>query len=172
MAQVARKFTYYAEALTCALEEEFMGEGHFQALADHHDGSARQAFLLMAAIERAVIVALEPAICRNGLQLRDPEALRAEGRAEAEQLRGMTWSDFLDHVTEDYPAFLHEFEQVARLAPPEDVADAQLLIDHEIALIDFAAACQRGDADSLDILAAFLARVTHGVGAPADAGRV
>ncbi|NDW45633.1 hypothetical protein [Ruegeria sp. PrR005] len=160
MAQTARHITDYATGLRAMFEEEYMGEGLFEALAGYHDGVARQAFLLMAKIERAMIAATESAIRRNGLQIRDPESLRAEGRAEAETMRIMSWPDFLDLIVTDYPAFLDEFEQVAQLAPPCDAVEAQLLIDHEVAFIDFAVACRRGDPDSLGVLESFLARIT------------
>lgn len=159
MAQTARHFGDYKMGLKAAVEEEYMGEALFDTLAGYHDGKARQAFLLMAEIERAVIEATMPAIRRNDLRLRDAESLRAEGRAEAEAMRDLSWQDFLNHVVTDYPAFLEEFEQVARLAPPPDAAEAQLLFDHEVAFIDFAACCLRGDPDCNSVLDRFLARV-------------
>ncbi|MDI3337958.1 hypothetical protein QKW60_16240 [Defluviimonas aestuarii] len=160
MAQSTRHFADYLTGLRTMFEEEYVGEGLFETLAGYHDGVARPAFLLMAKIERAMIAVTEPAIHRNGLQIRDPESLRAEGRDEAETMRTMSWPDFFEHVVTDYPAFLDEFEQVAQLAPPCDAADAKLLIDHEVAFIDFAVACRRGKPDSMEVLESFLARIT------------
>ncbi|MGA0795818.1 MAG: hypothetical protein ACO33A_06740 [Hyphomonas sp.] len=160
MAQTARNFADYAIGLKAAVEEEYVGEVFFETLAGYHDGAARQALLLMVEIERAVIAATMPAIRRNHLQLRDAESLRAEGRAEAAAILDMSWQDFLNTIVADYPAYLDEFQQVARLAPPSDAAEAQLLIDHEVALIDFAVASLRGDPDCNGILERFLAKVT------------
>lgn len=161
MSQQPRLFPAYAPALQLVLEEEFLGDAFFDTLAGFHDGRARRALLLMSAIERGVIAAMQPAIARHGLTLADPEGLRQEGRREAEAMREMSWADFLTHVDEDYPAFLDEFQQLFRLAREADKADAQLLLDHEIALMDFAAAERNGDPNSIDLLAAFLGRVTE-----------
>jgi hypothetical protein len=155
-----RRFTDYAPALQLVLEEEVLGDAYFDTLAGFHSGRARTALLLMAEIERGVIAAMQPAITRHGLTLASPQALRDEGRREAEAMQAQSWTDFLDHVDEDYPAFLDEFEQLFRLAPETDKADAQLLLDHEVALMDFAAAERKGDPYSLEILAAFLRRIS------------
>ena len=160
LSQQPRIITDFAPTLQLFLEEEFIGDALFDALANFHEGRARQAFQLMAEIERGVIATMGPAIARHGLKLADPEGLREDGRCEAEAMRDMSWSDFLSHVDEDYPAFVDELEQLFRLAPKADKADIQLFLDHEVALIDFAAAEQNGDPKSVDILTAFLQRVT------------
>ena len=159
MPQQPRVFTAYAPALQLFLEEEFLGDALFDTLAGFHAGKARQALHLMAEIERGVIAAMQPAIARHRLTLANPEDLRAEGRTEASAMRALSWADFLNHVDQDYPAFLDEFEQLFRLAPEADKADAQLLLDHEVALMDFAAAERNGDPSSIAILSTFLGRL-------------
>ena len=163
MTPSARIFPDYYSALRIAVEEEFMGDALFAALADVHHGDAREALLLMSAIERAVIAATAETVRRNGLQLDDPETLRSQGRDEAEKLRDMSWSDFIDRVLNDYPAYLPEFQQVVDLAPIADKAAAQLLYDHEVALIEFAKAYRAGDPESLGILRTFLAEAKNRV---------
>ena len=161
MSQQPRLFTDFAPALQLCLEEEFIGDALFDTLAGFHDGKARQALQLMAQIERAVIAVMQPAIARHGLTLANPEDLRAEGRTEAVAMRAMSWAEFLTHIDKDYPAFLDEFQQLFRLAPQSDKADAQLLLDHEVALMDFAAAERNGDPGSFGILTAFLRRLSE-----------
>ena len=160
MPQQPRIFPDFASALQLSLEEEFLGDALFDALACFHEGKARQALRLMAEIERGVISAMQPAIVRHGLKLADPEGLYEEGRREADAMRSMSWANFLIHVDEDYPAFLTEFEQLFRLAPEADKADAQLLLDHEVALMNFAAAERNGDPNSIEILTAFIRRIS------------
>jgi len=160
MPQQPRCFTDFVPTLQLFIEEEFQGEALFGRLADYHQGKARHAFQLMAEIERGVIAAMQPAIARHDLQLADPKALYEEGRREAEVMGSMTWAEFLNHVHEDYPAFNDELDQLLRLAPAADRADAQLLVDHELAFTDFAAAERSGDPNSIDILTAFLRRVS------------
>jgi hypothetical protein len=160
MPQISRVFTDFVPTLQLFIEEELQGEALFRRLADYHQGKARNVFQIMAAIESGVIAAMQPAIVRHGLELANPKTLYEEGRREADAMSSMTWAEFLKHVHEDYPAFNDEFDQLLRLAPATDRADVQLLVDHELAFTDFVAAERRGDPNSLDILTAFLRRVS------------
>jgi hypothetical protein len=160
MPQTSRVFTDFVPTLQLFIEEELQGEALFRRLADYHQGKTRNVFQIMAAIESGVIAAMQPAIVRHGLELANPKTLYEEGRREADAMSSMTWAEFLKHVHEDYPAFNDEFDQLLRLAPATDRADVQLLVDHELAFTDFVAAERRGDPNSLDILTAFLRRVS------------
>jgi hypothetical protein len=160
MPQMSRVFTDFVPTLQLFIEEELQGEALFRRLADYHQGKARNVFQIMAAIESGVIAAMQPAIVRHGLELANPKTLYEEGRREADAMSSMTWAEFLKHVHEDYPAFNDEFDQLLRLAPATDRADVQLLVDHELAFTNFVAAERRGDPNSLDILTAFLRRVS------------
>jgi hypothetical protein len=160
MPQISRVFTDFVPTLQLFIEEELQGEALFRRLADYHQGKARNVFQIMAAIESGVIAAMQPAIVRHGLELANPKTLYEEGRREADAMSSMTWAEFLKHVHEDYPAFNDEFDQLLRLAPATDRADVQLLVDHELAFTNFVAAERRGDPNSLDILTAFLRRVS------------
>ena len=159
MPQQPRIFTDFVPTLQLFIEEELQGEAFFGRLADYHQGRARHVFQLMAAIESGVIAAMQPAIVRHGLQLADPQVLHEEGRREADAMSSMTWSEFLRHVQEDYPAFNDELDQLLHLAPAVDRADAQLLVDHELAFTDFAVAERCGNPNSIGILTAFLRQV-------------
>jgi hypothetical protein len=160
MPQISRVFTDFVPTLQLFIEEELQGEALFRRLADYHQGKTRNVFQIMAAIESGVIAAMQPAIVRHGLELANPKTLYEDGRREADAMSSMTWAEFLKHVHEDYPAFNDEFDQLLRLAPATDRADVQLLVDHELAFTDFVAAERRGDPNSLDILTAFLRRVS------------
>jgi hypothetical protein len=160
MPQTSRVFTDFVPTLQLFIEEELQGEALFRRLADYHQGKTRNVFQIMAAIESGVIAGMQLAIVRHSLELASPKALYEEGRREADAMSSMTWAEFLKHVHEDYPAFNDEFDQLLRLAPATDRADVQLLVDHELAFTDFVAAERRGDPNSLDILTAFLRRVS------------
>ena len=160
MAPSARIFTDYRVALKTVIEEEYVGEGYFATLADIHTNEASDALHIMAEIERAVITALQSVIHRNHLQLQDRDSLRDEGRREAEGIRLTSWPDILKHIVDDYPVFLEEFEQIAGLGPKTDAAELQLLVDHEIAVIDFATAALQGEPNSIEILEQFLNRIS------------
>lgn len=106
-----------------------------------------------------MIAALQSAIVRHGLQLADPQVLYEEVRHEADAMSSMMWSEFLNHVQEDYPAFDNEQAQLLQLAAATDRDDAQSLLDHELAFTDFATAERSGDPNSVDILTVFLQRI-------------
>ena len=162
MPQISRVFTDFVPTLQLFIEEELQGEALFRRLADYHQGKARNVFQIMAAIESGVIAAMQPAIVRHGLELANPKTLYEEGRREADAMSSMTWAEFLYHVDQDYPAFNDELDQLLHLAPAPDRADVQLMVDHELAFTNFAAAGRRGDPNSLDILTAFLRRIHAG----------
>ncbi len=159
MPQEPRLFTDFVPALQLSIEEEFMGEAYFARLAELHQGRAAEAFGLMAGIETAMIAAMPGAVARHGLILADPKNLREEGRMEAEAMASLSWKAFLDHIHEDYPAFNDELAQLYLLAPPAEKADAQLLVDHELAFTDFADAERQGDPKAMDHLTGFLQRI-------------
>jgi hypothetical protein len=149
----------YRAGLTSAIEGEIAGEAYFERLAEFHSGTAARSLRLMADIERAVIRALQPATRHPALTLGDPEALRRTGRDEADAMGAMTWPQVLDRIVEEYPLYVAEFEALAALAPSQEAAaDAHLLVDHEIAFIDFARAARAGQPESEAILSDFLAR--------------
>ena len=167
MPQAARTYTDYRSSLLLCLEEECAGEAFFAALAERHEGRERQALLLMAQIERAMTEALRPLVERHRLTPAPVAALHAEGAREARALQAIAWRDFLEHMARDYPAYLGEFEAIARLGPAEDQEVFQLLLDHEVAFIDFAERDLAGDPDSHRALESFLGRAVERTAATA-----
>lgn len=160
MPQVPRTFTDYRAALVMAVQEEIAGEAYFARLAELHPGRGRQALALLSRVEAATAAATRPLVERHNLALDPPEALRAAGRAEADRDGARPWPDFVAAMAENYPAFTAEFEQIAALAPAEDAALCAVLVDHEVAAVDFARLEAAGDPGSFAPLEAFLAR--HG----------
>ena len=121
MPQQPRVSTDFVPTLQLSIAEEFQDEALFGRLAGNHEGKA---FQLMASRKRGMIAALQSAIVRHGLQLADPQVLCEEVRHEADAMSSMMWSEFLNHVQEDYPAFDNELAQLLRFAPAPDRDDA------------------------------------------------
>jgi hypothetical protein len=169
MPQAARTYTDYPSSLLLCLEEECAGEAFFAALAERHDGRARHALLLMAQIERAMTEALRPLVERHRLTPSPLAVLHAEGAREARALQTIGWRDFLERMARDYPAYLGEFEAIAGLGPAEDQEVFQLMLDHEVAFIDFALRDLAGDPDSHRALESFLGRAIERATATAGA---
>jgi len=168
MPQAARTYTDYRSSLLLCLEEECAGEAFFAALAERHDGRERHALLLMAQIERAMTEALRPLVVRHRLTPSSVAVLHADGAREARALRASGWQDFLRRMASDYPVYLGEFEAIARLGPAEDQEVFQLLLDHEVAFIDFAERDLAGDPDSHRALEIFLGRAIERAAATAE----
>lgn len=158
MTQAPRAFTDYRSALLMAVQEEIAGEAYFARLAELHGGRARLALTLLARVEAATAVATLPLLARHGIASAPAESLQHAGRAEADRDGRTPWPQFVAAMAETYPAFTAEFEQIAALAPPEDAALCAVLVDHEVAVVDFARLETEGNADSLAPLEAFLTR--------------
>jgi hypothetical protein len=160
VAQLPRIFTDYRAALVMAVQEEIAGEAYFARLAEIHSGRASEALRLLAKVEAATATAMRPLVERRRLDLADTATLRSAGRAEADRDGAAPWSEFVRGMVENYPAFTAEFEQMLALAPAEDRALCGVLVDHEVAAVDFARLEAAGDPASFAPLEAFLVR--HG----------
>lgn len=154
---MARQFPDYATALKVSFEEEVSGESYFDGLADQHSGRAADAFRRMAELERATQKALLPLIEAMGVVPRAREALLAEGRADALELAGQSWTEILTLFRDTYSAYVEEFEYVRAGAPTAFHDCADLLVAHEVAIIDFARAELNGEADAFKHLDRYLA---------------
>lgn len=155
--QQPRDFNDYAAAIVLAYEEEISGEAFFQHLASFYSARQRQAMLLLAEVERLTAISARPLIERHGLTTADPVALHIQGKASAEALRGTSWDALISGMVRNYPAFVLEFEQIERLAPAADRVLTRVLIEHEVAAVEFAELEAAGDGQSLRPLEAFIA---------------
>ncbi len=154
-----RVFADANAALLNAYEEEVSGAAYFAGLADQHTGRARDALLLMVEMEEATARVMRPVVDAAGLCPRHADDLALEGHAEAEALRGAGWETLLTGMRDDYGAYVAEFEAVRASVPPHFRTRADLLIAHEVAIIDFARAELAGEADSMSCLRGYLAEI-------------
>lgn len=157
MTMQARTFPDYAAGLKMAYEEEIGGETFFAAMAEVFDGIPAEALTLMARMEAETVRVLTPAVERAGIAIADRDRLRAEGRAEGIALARRGWPDIARMMAEEYGAYVEEFAWTFQAAPEAERDRLQFLIDHEVAIIDFARAWRRGDADCLRPLRDYLA---------------
>lgn len=153
-----RSFATFTEGFRVAYEEEISGETYFARLAELHSGRARQALALMTEMEIVTARAVAPVLTRNAIHTAPLDQLRREGRAEAELLAGQSATQLFTTMRDSYDAYVAEFEATYAQAPDADKPAVQILIDHEVAIIDFARAELAGDPDSLRPLQAYLAR--------------
>jgi hypothetical protein len=152
-----RVFADANAALLNAYEEEVSGAAYFAGLAAQHTGHACEALLLIVEMEEVTARLLQPVIDAAGLCPGDADELAREGHADAEALRGTGWDTLLTGFRDDYGAYVAEFEAVRAAVPPHFRTRADLLVAHEVAIIDFARAELAGEADSQSILRGYLA---------------
>ena len=160
MMQTPRPYANFAEAFALAYEEERSGESYFAALSAAESDPRRAAlWAKLALIERSTHTILRPTAEALGLTPNDPDAVIQSGTDEAARWKSLTWHEIIAEIIRDYPAYVTEFEQLKSLAPAEMKRSAQLLLDHEIAMIDFARAEQAGDPNPDAALDAYLAQL-------------
>lgn len=153
----AKVFASFAQGFRASYEDELRGEGFFAALAALEPIPRRaQVWRKMLAIEQVTTQALLPAIFALGLTNHDPQALRAEGAAEADEWRALGWHGALLVMRDEFPAYLTEFGGLLAQSPPTHAPLIDLLIRHEVAFIDFATAELAGQADSMAVLDTYI----------------
>ncbi|MEZ5925376.1 MAG: hypothetical protein R3D57_13430 [Hyphomicrobiaceae bacterium] len=160
-----RTFPDYLSALRVGYEEEISGEAYFARLASFHHGRAKAALSLLAEVERATETVVRPLIQRHRLATKSADALRREGRSEADHRRDMSWPALLEDMVTNFPVFVTELEAVEHLVPPADRPQLRLLTAHEVAAVRFATRETAGDPDSFKPLEDYLAACAMHAGA-------
>ena len=157
MTVTTRRFPSYRAALTIAYEEEISGQAYFANLAAFHLGRAREALLLMAEMERITVSILAPLVALHDLRIADKDALAAEGTAEAQAIRHVKWAEIVQQMRDEYPVYVEEFADLHHQAPENEKILLQFLVDHEVAIIDFARLELDGDDKSIAPLNRYIA---------------
>lgn len=153
-----------------AFEEEISGETFFAALSETEPDPRRAAlWAKLALIENRTISALRPLATALGLTPADEAAVMQSGRDEAREWQVLPFIDVMATMDRDYPAYVAEFTSLRDRAPETAKASAQLLIDHEIAIIDMARAELSGTSDPAAPLDAYLGHLAGWTaGGPSD----
>lgn len=155
----AKIFATFEEGFRASYEDELRGEGFFAALAALEPIPLRaQVWRKMLAIEQVTTQALLSAAQALGVANHDPQALRAEGAAEADDWRALGWHGALLVMRDEFPVYLTEFDGLLAQSPPTYAPLIDLLIRHEVAFIDFATAELAGQADSIAVLDTYISQ--------------
>ena len=155
----AKVFATFEQGFRASYEDELRGEGFFAALAALEPIPRRaEVWRKMLAIEHVTTQALLSAAQALGVANHDPQALRAEGAAEADDWRALGWHGALLVMRDEFPAYLTEFNALLAQSPPAYAPLIDLLIRHEVAFIDFATAELAGQADSMAVLDTYLSQ--------------
>ena len=156
----ARRFHSFEQAFALSFEEEISGETYFAALSvAEADPRHAAIFTKLAQIEAETVRALRPVATELGLTPVDDAAVQQKGRVSARNRKGRSFIDFMAHIVRDYPAYVDEFAQLCELSPPGAKDMAQLLVDHEVAMIEMARIVLAGEGDPHAPLDAYIDQV-------------
>jgi hypothetical protein len=151
---------HYLDGIRQAYEGELVGESLYRRLSEGCASRDQQAKLgAIADVERLTHGRLKPIAKRLGIN-----PIEAEWRSivdrRAKELAVLTWREFIDKALLDWPPYIPRFAALKPLAPAGDEGTVQLLIDHEVALVEFTRLenASIGSADSMAPLEAFLGR--------------
>jgi hypothetical protein len=127
----------YIEGFRQSYYGEIVAGGFYRHLSlTAPEGHRRTALSLIAEVERATHRRLTPFAAQLGIRLADEERdqrirtrLQAQGQFD--------WDAFIQKAHREWPAYLHQFEHLVRLAQARGEHGLAFLVEHEKALLDF-----------------------------------
>ena len=129
----------FASRLARALDGEAFGMALFTELAARRaDADERAALQRLAALEAHMRLALEALMERCGMPRRNTSDAAVRAADAASSISEQPWRSFLDSFGQATSRALDGYEKLRRAAPDPDAPVLLLLIDHEVALREFA----------------------------------
>jgi len=147
----------YAPFLTLYFEEEIMGEAYFLGLTRYYSEPHQcEKLSLLSRIERCVADSVHPLLLRHGLNPRSDKTLHDLGLEHVERHRSTTWLEYMESITDRFPAYIEEFAALSRIAPDEDRKLLKPFTEHEVVGIEFAEREIAGAQDSAAVLTRYI----------------
>ena len=149
----------YIDGLRRSYYGEIVAEGFYRHLSlATAEGYRRTALSLIAEVERTTHRRLAPFAARFDIQLTDEERDRRL-QARIQTLGQFDWDVFIRNAHREWPAYLHQFEDLERLAQARGEQGLAFLVEHEKALLDFVRRelAQPGSQDALAPMKSYLA---------------
>lgn len=118
-----------------AYEGEVVGEALFRSMAlAEHDPLRRSHLLVLASLERATAARLETVLARLQVTPADADGLAARGRASADAVGAVPWTDFLEAVGRGIAPAIDRYLDLRELLEPDLHATMDAVVAHEEAL--------------------------------------
>jgi hypothetical protein len=137
MTAAQRRSRAYRDGVLLAYRGELVGEHLYRGLAEHSaDAERRTKLLAVARVERLTHRRLRPIAERLGIHMSEADWGPIVERRTRE-LRCLSWHDIMAKAVVDWPPFIGRFEALLPLAPPGDLRTIQLLVEHEVVLVEF-----------------------------------
>ncbi len=136
----------YLNTLLTYYEEEVAGEAYFYGLMEHFEEQEKLA--LLAEVENRASESIVSLLNKYQLKPRSATELNTEGKGHVSRHESLTWDELMTHMVVHYPGYLENFAALQKMAPPEDLLALNRLMNHEVAVIEFAKKELAGDPDS------------------------
>ena len=137
----------YLKTLLSYYEEEIEGEAYFYGLVDHFE--EQEKLTVLARVERHAATSVVPLLEKYDLVPRDESELKTRGESYVGRHASFDWFEFMTYIVKRYPDYLEDFTALKRMAPEGDLYALNILMDHEVAAIEFAKRELAGNPDSL-----------------------
>ena len=137
----------YLDGVLSVYRGEVLGEALFSGLLAAAAPQHQPYFAAMLQMETEAKARLRPFLVRLGLSLVEPEESRREGARLAAELAALDWEEFLARFMREIAPYVDKYQGIADLAPPEDRAPLEFMVEHEKAFLRFAAAELTGATD-------------------------
>jgi len=148
----------YLRGIASLYAAEVLGEGLASRWLELCSNREHQYNLsLFLQLESEAKVKLRPLLARYGLSLVEDQGQRAAGASVAEQFAAVPWRDAMATLAELALPYVHRFQALLDVAPPEDVPWVRFMVDHEQSVVRIAGREAAGEAVMAGELAVMLA---------------
>ncbi len=128
-----------------AYQGEVLGEALFAGIADRlDDGEHARKMQVLATLERRTMEAVAPALERAGIATEPDAEMVPLAEALAADSATSTWEELMAAAVTVTGQFIPLYQRIGELDPTERTI-ADLLVDHEVAIRDFARAELAGE---------------------------
>jgi len=122
----------YLRGVASLYAAEVLGEGLASRWLELcSDREQKYNLSLFLQLESEAKVRLRPLLARYGLSLVEDQAQRAAGASVAEQFAAVPWREAMATLAELALPYLHRFQALLDVAPPEDMPLVRFMVDHE-----------------------------------------
>lgn len=139
----------YIAGIHAAWLGEQLGLAAFNARANAEtDDNSAQMWRTLAQLESATGARMAKVLRSHGEDIDNDTPIDQEGEAFQSYLT-LSHADVIAYMRARVARAMDRFEELLAIAPKQDLADVQFLVDHELALITFVEREAAGEPDSL-----------------------
>jgi hypothetical protein len=129
----------YLRGIASLYAAEVLGEGlasRWLELCSNQEQKYKLSLFLQ--LESEAKVRLRPLLARYSLSLVEDQSQRAAGASVAEQFAAVPWREAMATLAELALPYVHRFQALLEIAPPEDLPLLRFMVDHETQVVQIA----------------------------------